>query len=79
LVDRRKNGEFYPAELTISPVQDAAGEITHFVGLKRDLTEREDMEEKFRQAQKMEALGTLVGGIAHDFKYFGYISASFCR
>jgi len=67
LVDRRKNGEFYPAELTISPVQDAAGEITHFVGLKRDLTEREDLEEKFRQAQKMEALGTLVGGIAHDF------------
>ena len=36
-------------------------------------------EEMFLHAQKMEAIGTLVGGIAHDFKYFGYISASFCR
>jgi len=67
LVDRRKNGEFFPAELTISPVRNTAGDITHFVGIKRDLTDREELEEKFYQAQKMEAIGTLVGGIAHDF------------
>jgi len=67
LVDRRKNGEFYPAEMTISPVHNGDGEITHFVGLKRDMSEHEALEAQFRQAQKMEAIGTLVGGIAHDF------------
>ena len=67
LVDRRKNGEFFPSELTISPVHNIEGKITHYIGIKRDLTEREQLEEKFRQAQKMEAIGTLVGGIAHDF------------
>ncbi|MDQ6999755.1 MAG: PAS domain S-box protein, partial [Mariprofundus sp.] len=67
LVDRRKDGQFFPAELSISPVHNVAGEVTHFVGITRDLTEREALEEQFRQAQKMEAIGTLVGGIAHDF------------
>jgi len=67
LVDRRKNGERYPAELSISPVHNEEGEITHFIGIKRDLTERETLERQFHQAQKMEAIGTLVGGIAHDF------------
>jgi len=67
LVDRRKSGAFFPAELTISPVLNDEGDITHFVGIKRDLTERENLEQQFRQAQKMEAIGTLVGGIAHDF------------
>jgi len=67
LVDRRKNGDFFPAELTISPVQNSAGDITHYVGIKKDLTDRQELEEKFYQAQKMEAIGTLVGGIAHDF------------
>ena len=67
LVDRRKNGEFFSADLTISPVQDSEGNITHFIGIQRDLSEQEALEEKFRHAQKMEAIGTLVGGIAHDF------------
>jgi len=67
LVDRRKNGQFFPAELTISPVKNDQGTITHFIGIKRDLTEREALDSRFRQAQKMEAIGTLVGGIAHDF------------
>ncbi|MDQ6976193.1 MAG: PAS domain S-box protein [Mariprofundaceae bacterium] len=67
LVDRRKNGAFFPAELTISPVKNDHDVITHFIGIKRDLTEREELDGRFRQAQKMEAIGTLVGGIAHDF------------
>ncbi|MDQ6968219.1 MAG: PAS domain S-box protein [Mariprofundaceae bacterium] len=74
LVDRRKNGEFYPADLTITPIKDNAGEIVNFVGIKRDITQHEALENKFRQAQKMEAIGTMVGGIAHDFKQVGYIS-----
>jgi len=67
LVDRRKDGSLYPAMLTISPILNAKGEVTHFVGIQQDLQEYEDMEARFHQAQKMEAIGTLVGGIAHDF------------
>ncbi len=67
LIDRRKSGELYPAFLSIAPIFDEKGEISHYVGIQQDMTEQELLEDKFRQAQKMEALGTLVGGIAHDF------------
>jgi PAS domain S-box-containing protein len=70
VTDRKKNGSFFPAMLTISPIVEEAGDSTHcshFVGIQSDLTEIEDLEQQFHQAQKMEAIGTLVGGIAHDF------------
>jgi len=67
VVDRRKDGSHYPAMLTISPIRDRKGEVIHFVGIHEDISEHKQLEEQFRQAQKMEALGTLVGGIAHDF------------
>jgi len=67
LIDKKKDGSFYPTTLTISPIVDESGEATHFVGIQSDLTRIEDLEHQFHQAQKMEAIGTLVGGIAHDF------------
>lgn len=67
MVDRKKDGSFYPSMLNISPIMDKAGNITHYVGVQQDLQEYEDMEARFQQSQKMEAIGTLVGGIAHDF------------
>jgi len=67
ITDKRKDGHFYPTNLTISPISDVSGNITHFVGLQSDLTELETLEHQFHQAQKMDAIGTLVGGIAHDF------------
>jgi len=79
LVDRRKDGSVYPALMSVAPIFDDQKEITHYVGIQQDMTENELLENKFRQAQKMESLGVLVGGIAHDFKQFGYISASYCR
>ena len=65
--NRRKNGEFFWESACISPILDAAGRITHFVAVKEDITERKRLEAQFRQAQKMEAIGQLAGGVAHDF------------
>ncbi len=67
LIDRRKSGDFYPALMSVAPIHNNEGEITHFVSLQQDMTEYERLENQFIQAQKMESIGTLVGGIAHDF------------
>ena len=67
LVNRKKNGDVCYLEQSISPVRDAAGEITHFISNGRDLTERLRLEAELRQAQKMDAIGQLAGGVAHDF------------
>ncbi len=67
LIDQRKDGSHYPAIMSIFPIFNEEGEITHYAGIQQDMTEHQLLEEQFRQSQKMEALGTLVGGIAHDF------------
>lgn len=67
MIDRRKDGSFYPCHLEITPVTDEEGAITHFVGIQRDLTEARLLEARLRRNQKMEAIGTLTGGIAHEF------------
>lgn len=67
ITNKRKNGTLYREDATISPVLDEAGEIVNFVALKRDVTREEALEQQLQQAMKMEALGTLAGGVAHDF------------
>ncbi|WP_262297948.1 response regulator [Microvirga sesbaniae] len=49
------------------PILDEAGHVTNLATIERDVTERKLMEMRLRQADKMQALGTLAGGVAHDF------------
>jgi PAS domain S-box-containing protein len=66
-VNRKKNGALYYVDESISPIRDSAGTVTHFVSNGRDVTERLQVGAQLLQAQKMDAIGRLAGGVSHDF------------
>jgi PAS domain S-box-containing protein len=63
----RRDGGTIWVSANASPVQDVSGAPLYFLVYIRDVTERKNLEEQLRQAQKMEAVGQLAGGVAHDF------------
>ncbi len=63
----RKDGTPFWNELSIAPVRGLQGQVTHYVGIMRDVSDRLRAEESLREAQKLESLGQLTGGLAHDF------------
>lgn len=67
LKNRKKNGEVYWASLKISPITNSFGATTHFVAITEDISESKKHEAALLQSQKLESIGTLAGGVAHDF------------
>lgn len=77
LSKKRKNGDLYQEDVTISPVRDDQGRIVNFVVIKRDVSQEVALQQQLLQAQKMEAVGTLAGGIAHDFNNLLQVTLGF--
>ena len=64
---RHKDGHYVTCHVIGSTVVDDAGSALYAITLFRDITEHSQVEEQLRQAQKMETVGQLTGGVAHDF------------
>jgi PAS domain S-box-containing protein len=64
--NRKKNGELYWEYAVITPIRDEKGAVSHFLALKEDITSRRVMEAELQRAQKLEAIGQLAAGIAHE-------------
>ena len=64
---KRKDDKNIIVHLSVSVIRDEAGQITGYQGIVHDVTERKKLERQLLQAQKMESIGILAGGVAHDF------------
>lgn len=66
ILNYRKDGSTFWNAVFLSPVRNEQGELIQYVGVQADVTERRLLETRTLQAQKMEAVGQLAGGVAHD-------------
>lgn len=65
-VNKRKDGTLFHEEATISPIKNESGKIINYVSVKRDVTQQRILEGQLLQAQKLESIGQLAAGIAHE-------------
>lgn len=66
IINRRKNGSEVVEDMIITPLRNPQGHISHFIAVKQDMTEQKALQQHFLHGQRMEAIGTLASGIAHD-------------
>lgn len=64
--NKRKSGEPFYTQLLISPILDHDGKVTGYFGIHRDLSEKKLLEKQLIHTQKMESIGTLAAGVAHE-------------
>ena len=79
MINRKKNGDVFVAEKTVTPLRDNDGKVTHFISNDPDITERRRLEIQLQQAQKMDAIGRLAGGVAHDFNNLLMVISSYAE
>jgi PAS domain S-box-containing protein len=71
-----KDGRYLDVSISVSPLRDAKGDIVGASAIARDITAQKKAEDQLHQSRKMEAIGRLAGGVAHDFNnILGIISA----
>ena len=66
----RRDGGTFLANIVLEPIRDRDGAHIGFVRITRDVTQQRQLEERLRRAEKMEAIGQLTGGVAHDFNNY---------
>ncbi|MDH3353759.1 MAG: ATP-binding protein [Chromatiales bacterium] len=66
-IAQRKDGSTFTLRLSISAIKPAHGSISHYVSVAEDISEHQQSEAMLRNSQKMDAIGQLTGGVAHDF------------
>jgi len=67
IINRKRDGKELEADRTFFPVRDRFGNIMNYVSLVRDMTDEAEMKNQLLRSQKLQAIGTLAGGVAHDF------------
>lgn len=65
-VNKKKDGSLYQEESTVSPVVDNTGKILSYVAVKKDVTKEQQLQAQLKQAQRLETIGTLAAGMAHE-------------
>ncbi len=75
----RKDGQIAHCRVSSSLIKDASGRPLYFISHVQDVTQQRQMEERLRRAEKMEALGLMAGGVAHDLNNVIGISVGYCE